>query len=73
MIDRPPQVVRLTIDLYENLVHMPLPVRIRLHPANPVSADLCRKHRTKSVPPDPHNFVADIDPALMQQIFYIPK
>ena len=32
LIDSPPQVVNLAIDLYENFVHMPLPILILLAP-----------------------------------------
>ncbi len=35
--------------------------------------DLRGEHRTEPVPPKPHDFVADIDTALEQEIFYLPK
>jgi hypothetical protein len=35
--------------------------------------DLRGEHRTKPVPPKPHGFVADIDTALEQQIFYLSQ
>ena len=40
---------------------------------NPFSSDLRGKHRTKSVTPEPHRFVADIDATFMQQILDIAK
>ena len=49
------------------------PFRLRTHPADPVSADLGRKQRAKSIPPEPHRFVADIDPTLVQKILHIAK
>jgi hypothetical protein len=73
VINRPPKIVHLSIDLRENLVHEPRPVRIGLHPTDPVSSDLEGKHRAKSVLPDPQGFVAHIDPSLVQQVFYIPQ
>ena len=68
-----PQVVGFTVDLYEHLVQMPLPIRMSTKLLNPFSSDLSGKHRTKTVPPEPHSFVADIDAALVQQIFDIPQ
>ncbi len=35
--------------------------------------DLRREHRTESVPPETHSFVADIDATLKQQIFNLPQ
>ncbi len=35
--------------------------------------DLRGEHRTKPVPPKPHGFMADIDTALEQQIFYLSQ
>ena len=36
-------------------------------------ADRRGEHRTEPVPPEPHRFVADIDPAFEQQIFNLPQ
>ena len=68
-----PQVVGFTVDLYEHLVQMPLPIRMSTKLLNPFSSDLSGKHRTKTVPPEPHRFVADIDATFMQQILDIAK
>jgi len=65
MIYSPPEVVRLAVNLYENLVQMPLPIRVRTHPTNPLCADLGGEHRTKSIPPEADSFVADVDPTLV--------
>ena len=73
MIHGAPEVVHLAVDLHVNLVQVPLPVRKGLHPTDPVSADLCCKHRAKSVPPITHSFVADLYAALVQKIFNIAK
>jgi len=40
---------------------------------NPFSSDLRGEHRTKTVPLEPHRFMADIDATFMQQILNIPK
>ncbi len=65
--------MRLAVDLLEDLVQMLLPIRIRSHLTDPVSADLSREHRTKSVPPKPNRLVTDINPSLMQQVFNISQ
>ena len=63
----------LTVDLHKNLVQMPLPIRIRSHPTDPVSADLCREHWTKFIPPETDSFMADVDAAFVQKILHIAK
>jgi len=32
-----------------------------------------RENRSESIPPEPHGFVTDIDPAFEQQIFDLPQ
>jgi hypothetical protein len=73
VINRPPQIVCLAIDLDEDLVQRPLPVRVSTNSANPVSSDLGGEHRAKSVPPEPDRFVADLDAALMQEVLHVSK
>ena len=65
--------MRLAIDLHENPVQVPLPVRVRPHPDRPIATDFSGKHRAKSIPPEPNRFVADVDPALVQEILDIPQ
>jgi len=69
----PPKVVRLAANLYENLVEMPLPVRISPHPARSIATDFSNKHWAKSVPPKTDRFVAYIDAPLVKNIIDIPK
>jgi hypothetical protein len=52
---------------------VPLPVRICAHLTDSFPADLSGKHRTKSVPSKSNHFVADVDPALVQEIFQVPQ
>ena len=73
MVNCPPEVVRLTVELHKHLVQMPLLVRIRSHPTNSVSSDLRREHQAKSVPPEPNCFVADVDATFVQKIFYVAE
>ena len=65
--------MRLSVDLHEDLVQLPLPVRIRSHPTDPVSSYLSSKRRTKSVPPKPSRFVADLNTNFVQKIFTSSK
>ena len=43
------------------------------HAVNPALADLRCKDRTEPMPPISHRFMADIDAALMEQIFHIAQ
>jgi len=52
---------------------MPLPIRMSAKVLNPFSSNLRRKHRPKSVPPEANSLVANIDTALVQQVFQISK
>jgi len=68
-----PQVVRFAVDLHENLVQVPLPIRMRTNLLNPFPSDLGRKHRPKPVPPETDRLMTDIDAAFVQQIFDVPE
>jgi hypothetical protein len=67
VIDRSPKVVGLSVDLHENFVQVPLPVRIRPQLLHPLSPDLGSKHQAESVPPKSNRLMADVDAALMQK------
>ena len=62
VIHRPPQIMHLTIDLHEDLVQVPTPLRQGPQSCRSLLPDLCGKHRTKPIPPEPHRLMADIDP-----------
>lgn len=68
-----PQVVHLAVDLYVDLIEVPPPVAEAPHAADPLAPDVCREQRPEPVPPEPHRFMADIDPALEQEIFHVPQ
>jgi hypothetical protein len=40
---------------------------------NPLLSDLCREHRAKPVPPESDGLMAEIDPALGQQILDVAE
>ena len=60
--------MQLTVDLHKNFVEVLSPVA-RPQPRNPLLSDLSREQRTKPIPPKPNRFVADLDAALIQQVF----
>ncbi len=72
MINRTPEEMRLTIDPDEYLVHVPAPLRITAM-MNTSFPDLSSEFRTEPVPPIPNRLVADIDAALEEKIFDLPK
>ena len=52
----------------DRAVHVPLPIRICAHLADPFLADLSGKQRAKSVPQKSNRLIADVDAALVQQV-----
>ena len=68
IVDCAPKVAELAVDLHEHLIQVPAPLRIAAHGRDPLLSDLGGEHRTKPVPPEPDGLVADVDPALGQQI-----
>src|SRR5258708_39556759 len=73
MVDGAPKVVELAVDLHKHLVQMPAPLRIAAHVRDASLTDLGGEHRAKPVPPEPDGLVADVDPALGQEIFDVSK
>ena len=59
VIDSPPEIAELAVDLHEHL--------------NPLLSDLRREHRAKPVPPKPDGIMADVDPALRQEILDVSQ
>ncbi len=72
VIDSPPQIMCVAIDLHEHLVEVPSPTA-GLHPLNPTLPDLGGKHRAEPMPPVSDRLVADIDAPFVQQILYVPE
>lgn len=68
-----PEVVLFAVDLHENLVEVPTPLMSRSHSVDASAPDLGSEHRPGPSPPEPHGFVANLDTALMEQIFNIPE
>jgi hypothetical protein len=45
----------------------------RAHALDAPFADRGGEHRAETVPPEPHGFVADVDPALVQQVIDVAE
>jgi len=50
MINGPPKVVRLAIDLHEDLVDVPTLLGVAFHSADPLAFDIGCKHWSEPVP-----------------------
>ena len=73
MVDGASEITEPAVDLHKDLVQMPPPLRIAAHVRDPPLADLGGEHRAKPVPPEPHGLMADVDPALRQEILDIAQ
>src|SRR5271170_3827769 len=73
VIDRSPEIAELAVDLHKDLIQMPPPLGEAAQMRNPLLSDLCREHRAKSVPPKSDSLMADVDPALGQQILNVAQ
>jgi hypothetical protein len=65
--------MEFTVDFDEYFVEVPPPIRKETGRPNPLLLDLGGEHRTKAVPPMADRLMADVDAALCEQIFDIPK
>ena len=72
VVDCPPKVMRLAIDLHKHLIKVPTPAA-GLHTLGPALSDFGSELGAKSMPPVPNGLVANIDAAFMQQIFHIAE
>src|SRR5271157_1941702 len=73
MVDGAPEIAELAVDLHEGLIQMPPPLRIAAHVRHPLLSDLSGEHRAKPVPPKPDRLMADVDPALGQEILDVAQ
>jgi hypothetical protein len=72
MIDGPPEVVPLAVDLHENFVEVVAPLA-GFHALDPALADPGGEHWAEPVPPETDGLVAHIDTALVQQVLDVPQ
>jgi hypothetical protein len=65
VIDGPPEVVGEAVDLHVDRVQVPAPVGQGPHSIHPLEANLRGEHRAKSVPPEAHRLMTDLNTALI--------
>ena len=73
VIDGAPQVHHLAIHFDVHLVEVPFPMPKAVHPVHPLASNICGEHRTETVPPVPHGLVAEVNPALEEQVLNVPQ
>src|SRR5208337_702687 len=73
VIDSPPEIAELAVDLHKDLIQMPTPLGEAAHVRYPPLSDLGGEHRAKPVPPKSDSLMADVDPALGQQILDVAQ
>lgn len=72
MVDGPPEIVPLAVDLDENLVQVSPPVARTQAFDTPLSK-FRGKHRPEPVPLEPHCFMANVDAPLVQKVLHVSK
>ncbi len=73
VIDGAPQVHHLAIHFDVHLVEVPFPMLKTPHPTNSLALNVCSKRRTETISPVPHGLVAEVNPALEEQVFDVPQ
>jgi hypothetical protein len=73
VIDHSPEVDHLAIQLHVHLVQVPARVTKATHARDMLATYVACEPRAEPVPPRPHRLVADIDPALEQQVLNISE
>ena len=73
VVDSAPKIVALTPDLHEDLVQVPPPLRTSSHRLWPALADFVGEVNPEPIHPEPDAFVANVDAALVEKVFDIPK
>ena len=73
VIDGTSQIDHLVVELHVHLVKMPPPVTEALHSRFTLTANVSREHRTETISPEPHRFMAKVNRALEQQVFHVAQ
>lgn len=71
-IDGTPKAMGHPADVCKHFVEVPAPFLAPVRSNPPLLRAFSSQHRTEPVPPVPRIFMADPDPALLQQVFDIP-
>lgn len=73
MIHGTPQIVRLPTNFYDYLAQLPLPLPALAHTFLHTTLDLVGKAGAEAASPMADGFIANVDPALVQQVFDIAQ
>lgn len=68
-----PEVKHFGVDLLTHLIMVPLPLSESVHPSYQLAANATGEQRTEPVSLVLHRLVADVVPALRQQVLAIPQ
>ncbi|MFZ3326535.1 MAG: DUF4331 family protein [Methylocella sp.] len=63
----------LPVNLHKGLIQVPAPLQIAAHVRDASLTNLGGEHRAKPVPPEPDGLVADVDPAVGQEILDVAQ
>ena len=73
MIYRMPKIVPFTLDLHENLIKVPLPIRMTACLLSSFLRNLWCKHWPEAIPPKPDCFMANVDAPFMQKVLHMTE
>ncbi len=73
MVDCLPEIDHVAVELHVYLVEMPTPTADAAHLANARPANVSREQWAKSVPPEAHSLVADVEASLGKQVLDVPQ
>ncbi len=71
VINSPPEIVPLAVDLYEDFIQVPAAVPEMPHRLDAIATYLCGKHSPEPVPPEAHRFMSNVDAPFVQQVLDI--
>ena len=73
MIDGPPQIDHLAVQLDVHLIEVPAPVPDAAHAAHSSPPDVRCEQWPESVPPQPHRLMAEVVATLEQQVLDVAQ
>ena len=73
VVDGAPQIMGLSVDLYEDLIEAPASLTHLAQLLRPALLDVPRHQRAEPVPPVRNRLMGYVDAALMEQILQIPQ
>lgn len=73
MVDSAPKIMALSSDFDEDLIQVPLPLRAAPYGFRTPFPDFMCEVSAEPIDPETDAFVANIDAALVEKIFHVPK